>query len=160
MSDCRPSSVAIALNGVPHFLHFTPRPAITRLFQTALSLNPGVQKVTRYRPHPAVSAARASSGQGTDVAAAEEQVEFRKLARTWLKNDFDFWKKQTSARQRLDAGRTYRLWLGRLLGTMWKPGWDKTRNTSPRPHPHAAKQKGAHTSVQRRLQIQKSKVAT
>jgi len=46
------------------------------------------------------------------------------------------------------------------LGEMWKPGWDKTRNKSPRAHQHAAKQKGAHTSVQRRLQIQKSKVAT
>jgi hypothetical protein len=46
--------------------------------------------------------------------------------------------------------------LDPLLGRMWKPGWDKTRNTSPRPHPHAKKQKGAHTSVQRRLQAYKS----
>jgi len=49
--------------------------------------------------------------------------------------------------------------LNRLLGRMWKPGWDKTRNKSPRAHRHAAKQKGAHTSVQRRRQAQKSKVA-
>lgn len=46
--------------------------------------------------------------------------------------------------------------LGRLLGRMWKPGWDKTRDKSPRTHRHAAKQKGAHTSVQRRLQAHKS----
>jgi hypothetical protein len=46
--------------------------------------------------------------------------------------------------------------LDQLLGTMWKPGWDKTRNKSPRPHHHAAKQKGAHTSVQRRRQAHKS----
>ena len=45
--------------------------------------------------------------------------------------------------------------LDQLLGTLWKPGWDKTRNKTPRTHPHAAKQKGAHTSVQRRLQAQK-----
>jgi hypothetical protein len=45
--------------------------------------------------------------------------------------------------------------LDQLLGNMWKPGWDKTRNKTPRTHPHAAKQKGAHTSVQRRLQAQK-----
>lgn len=50
--------------------------------------------------------------------------------------------------------------LERLLGQMWKPGWDKTRNKSPRANHHTAKQKGAHTSVQRRLQAQKSKVAT
>ncbi len=49
--------------------------------------------------------------------------------------------------------------LDRLLGTMWKPGWDKTRNKSPRANRHAAKQKGAHTSVQRRRQAQKSKAA-
>jgi len=42
--------------------------------------------------------------------------------------------------------------LDRLLGRMWKPGWDKTRNKSPRAHRRVAKQKGAHTSVQRRLQ--------
>ncbi len=48
--------------------------------------------------------------------------------------------------------------LDRLLGRMWKPGWDKTRDKSPRAHPHAAKQKGAHTSVQRRLQAHKSSV--
>lgn len=48
--------------------------------------------------------------------------------------------------------------LDRLLGRMWKPGWDKTRNTSPRAHRHAAKQKGAHTSVQRRLKAHKSNV--
>jgi hypothetical protein len=47
--------------------------------------------------------------------------------------------------------------LDRLLGRMWKPGWDKTRNKSPRAHRHAAKQKGAHTSVQRRLQAHKSR---
>jgi hypothetical protein len=46
--------------------------------------------------------------------------------------------------------------LDQLLGTMWKPGWDKTRNKSPRPHHHAAKQKGAHTSVQRCRQAHKS----
>ena len=46
--------------------------------------------------------------------------------------------------------------LDRLLRRMWKPGWDKTRNKSPRAHRHAAKQKGAHTSVQRRLQAHKS----
>ncbi|AWM35702.1 IS4/IS5 family transposase [Gemmata obscuriglobus] len=45
--------------------------------------------------------------------------------------------------------------LDQLLGTMWKPGWDKTRNKAPRAHPHAAKQKGAHTSVQRRRQAHK-----
>jgi Transposase DDE domain len=45
--------------------------------------------------------------------------------------------------------------LDQLLGTMWKPGWDKTRNKTPRAHPHATKQKGAHTSVQRRLQARK-----
>lgn len=50
--------------------------------------------------------------------------------------------------------------LDQLLGGMWKPGWDKTRNKSPRANHHAAKQKGAHTSVQRRRQAQKSKVAT
>lgn len=50
--------------------------------------------------------------------------------------------------------------LDRLLGRMWKPGWDKTRNKSPRANHHAAKQKGAHTSVQRRRQAQKSKGAT
>jgi len=50
--------------------------------------------------------------------------------------------------------------LDRLLGELWKPGWDKTRNTSPRAHRHDAKQKGAHTSVQRRRQAQKSKGAT
>ncbi len=49
--------------------------------------------------------------------------------------------------------------LDQLLGTMWKPGWDKTRNESPRANHHAAKQKGAHTSVQRRRQAQKSKAA-
>jgi len=48
--------------------------------------------------------------------------------------------------------------LDRLLGRMWKPGWDKTRNKSPRPHRHATKQKGAHNSVQRRLQAHKSSV--
>ena len=48
--------------------------------------------------------------------------------------------------------------LDRLLGRMWNPGWDKTRNKSPRAHRHAAKQKGAHTSVQRRLQAHKSSV--
>ena len=48
--------------------------------------------------------------------------------------------------------------LDQLLGRMWKPGWDKTRNKSPRANHHAAKQKGAHTSVQRRLQAHKSKV--
>jgi Transposase DDE domain len=47
--------------------------------------------------------------------------------------------------------------LDQLLGKMWKPGWDKTRNKSPRVHRHAAKQKGAHTSVQRRRQAKKSK---
>jgi len=46
--------------------------------------------------------------------------------------------------------------LDRLLGRTWKPGWDKTRNKSPRPHQHAAKQKGAHTSVQRRIQAHES----
>lgn len=46
--------------------------------------------------------------------------------------------------------------LDQLLGKMWKPGWDKTRNKSPRVHRHAAKQKGAHTSVQRRRQAKKS----
>jgi len=50
--------------------------------------------------------------------------------------------------------------LDQLLGQVWKPGWDKTRNKSPRANRHAAKQKGAHTSVQRRRQTQKSKVAT
>jgi len=50
--------------------------------------------------------------------------------------------------------------LDRLLGRMWKPGWDKTRNKSPRTNRHAAKQKGAHTSVQRRRQARKAKVAT
>jgi hypothetical protein len=50
------------------------------------------------------------------------------------------------------AVESVRTLLDRLLGRMWKPGWDKTRNTSPRPHRRAAKQKGAHTSVQRRLQ--------
>jgi len=50
--------------------------------------------------------------------------------------------------------------LDRLLGRMWKPGWDKTRNKSPRASRHAAKQKGAHTSVQRRRQARKAKVAT
>ena len=49
--------------------------------------------------------------------------------------------------------------LDRLLGTMWKSGWDKTRNKSPRANRHAAKQNGAHTSVQRRRQAQKSKAA-
>ena len=49
--------------------------------------------------------------------------------------------------------------LDELVGTMWKPGWDKTRNKSPRANRHAAKQKGAHTSVQRRRQAQKSKAA-
>ncbi len=49
--------------------------------------------------------------------------------------------------------------LDRLLGTMWKPGWDKTRNKSPRANGHAAKQKGAHTSVQRRRLAQKPKAA-
>lgn len=46
--------------------------------------------------------------------------------------------------------------LEELLGPLWKPGWDKTRNKSPRAPHHAAKRKGAHTSVQRRLQSQKS----
>jgi hypothetical protein len=46
--------------------------------------------------------------------------------------------------------------LDRLLGKMWKPGWDKTRNKSPRTRRHAAKQKGAHTSVQRRRQAKKA----
>ena len=46
--------------------------------------------------------------------------------------------------------------LDQLLGKMWKPGWDKTRNKSPRVHRHAAKQKGAHTSVQRRRHAKKS----
>jgi IS4 transposase len=50
--------------------------------------------------------------------------------------------------------------LDRLSDRMWKPGWDKTRNKSPRTNGHAAKQKGAHTSVQRRRQAQKSKGAT
>jgi hypothetical protein len=44
--------------------------------------------------------------------------------------------------------------LDQLLGRMWKPGWDKT----PRTHHHATEQKGAHTSVQRRIQAQKSNV--
>jgi hypothetical protein len=48
--------------------------------------------------------------------------------------------------------------LDQLLGRMWKPGWDKTRNKSPRVHRHAAKQKGAHTSVQRRRQAKKSNI--
>jgi hypothetical protein len=48
--------------------------------------------------------------------------------------------------------------LDQLLGRMWKPGWDKTRNKSPRIHRHAAKQKGAHTSVQRRRQAHKSNI--
>lgn len=56
------------------------------------------------------------------------------------------------------AAEDVRTLLDRLLGRMWKPGWDKTRNTSPRAHRHAAKQKGAHTSVQRRLQAHKSRV--
>ena len=47
--------------------------------------------------------------------------------------------------------------LDQLLGTMWKPGWDKTRNKSPRANRHAAKQKGAHTSVQHRLQAHKAR---
>lgn len=46
--------------------------------------------------------------------------------------------------------------LDRLLGSMWKPGWEKTRNKSPRASRHAAKQKGAHTSVHRRLKAHKS----
>jgi hypothetical protein len=48
--------------------------------------------------------------------------------------------------------------LDQLLGKMWKPGWDKTRNKTPRTHRHAAKQKGAHTSVQRRRQAKKSNI--
>lgn len=48
--------------------------------------------------------------------------------------------------------------LDQLLGRMWKPGWDKPRNKSPRAHRHAVKQKGAHPSVQRRLQAHKSSV--
>jgi hypothetical protein len=48
--------------------------------------------------------------------------------------------------------------LEQLLGTMWKPGWDKTRNKLPRAHRHAAKQKGAHTSVQRRRQAHAANV--
>jgi hypothetical protein len=48
--------------------------------------------------------------------------------------------------------------LDQLLGKMWKPGWDKTRNKTPRVQRHAAKQKGAHTSVQRRRQAHKSNV--
>lgn len=42
--------------------------------------------------------------------------------------------------------------LGDLLGRPWKPGWRKTRNKVPRTRGHAAKQRGAHTSVQRRRQ--------
>jgi len=49
--------------------------------------------------------------------------------------------------------------LEELLGSLWKPGWDKTRNKSPRAPHHAAKRKGAHTSVQRRRQAQKSNIA-
>jgi hypothetical protein len=56
------------------------------------------------------------------------------------------------------TAESLRALLDQLLGTMWKPGWDKTRNKSPRAHTHAAKQKGAHTSVQRRRQAQKSDV--
>ena len=41
--------------------------------------------------------------------------------------------------------------LDQLLGKMWKPGWDKTRNKSPRANRHAAKQKGAHTWADRKL---------
>src|SRR5829696_2411470 len=55
------------------------------------------------------------------------------------------------------AAEGVRALLDRLLGRTWKPGWDKTRNTSPRAHGHVAKQKGAHTSVQRRLQAHKSR---
>lgn len=46
--------------------------------------------------------------------------------------------------------------LDRLLGAMWKPGWEKTRNKSPRSHRVAAKRKGAHTSVERRRQARKT----
>lgn len=56
------------------------------------------------------------------------------------------------------AAEGVRTLLDRLLGRMWKPGWDKTRDKSPRAHRHAAKQKGAHTSVQRRLKAHKSNV--
>ena len=54
------------------------------------------------------------------------------------------------------AVESVRTLLDRLLGRMWKPGWDKTRNKSPRAHRHVAKQKGAHTSVQRRIQAHES----
>lgn len=47
--------------------------------------------------------------------------------------------------------------LKELLGEMWKPGWKKTRNKSPRTRGHTAKQNGAHTSVHRRRQAAKPK---
>jgi serine/threonine protein kinase/tetratricopeptide (TPR) repeat protein len=85
--------------------------AATRLFDAALAEKPDTHKASRYRPHPAASAARAGTGQGVDPAPSEEQANFRKLALKWLWADLRTWKAKTKGEAILDARRTYRLWL-------------------------------------------------
>ena len=85
--------------------------AATRLFNSTLTEAPGIHQATRYRPHPAASAARAGTGQGLDIAPPKEQADFRKLALKWLWADLRVWKAKITAQQKLDARRTYRLWL-------------------------------------------------
>jgi Transposase DDE domain len=58
----------------------------------------------------------------------------------------------------LDASEVVRL-LRSWLGGLWKAGWKKTRNKTPRSHSVNAKKRGAHTSVhRRRIAAAKSKL--
>ncbi len=58
-----------------------------------------------------MSAARAGTGQGEAQAEPDEQSTFRKLALKCLRADMKYWEAKMSGPSRLDARRTFRLWL-------------------------------------------------